>query len=144
MCKILFKVAVPISILQTHTLVFSLPPKGDMESGPAKTLVKLVQTISFSLLTHSLTHSTPVIPLFLSVSAALSHSSSLTPSLFPWRGGPQRQEEGLPYTPTCTHMCLHTHSHTHTCEALARPCLINDTRHCVRREGWVCDVWCGR
>lgn len=155
MCKIQFKVALSISLANTVFLPISHRGYRNQacqnlrETSPAHFFL---YSPNFS--SYTLTHSTSVIPpLSGSFPLSPSHSSSLTPILLPQRSGPQRQKEGLPYTPK-TRMCSYTHTHkcvrvplctpTHTCEALARPCLTNDTRHCVRREGWVSDVWSGR
>lgn len=132
-----------------HMLFFSRSPTGDVERSQAKTLVKLVQLISPSTPPTSHTFNTSNSP--LSVSLSPTHSSSLTPSLLPSRTS---EAEGRSPLNTASHICarirtqMRTHTHPyaipHTREALAKPCLINDTRHCVRREGWVCDVWWGQ
>lgn len=151
MCKILFKVT--ISILHADTVFLLITQGGDMESSRGQNISEtspadfLLYSPNFS---HTHTHLFSTNNPHLSVLFSLFLSLTLHPSLpFSFPGGVDlrgRRKDCPTHTHVLvnTHYCTHCSTLPHTCEALARPCLINDTRHCVRREGWVCDVWCGR
>lgn len=115
MSKILFKVALSISLANTVFLPIShrgYRNQACQNLGETSPAHFFLYSPNFS--SHTLTHSTPVIPpLSGSFPLSPSHSSSLTPVLLPRRSGPQRHKEGLPYTPKHTYVLIHTHTNVY-------------------------------
>lgn len=130
---------------------------------------KVVQPISSSTpptsqtLTHSFNTSNPPSPHTQHTHThayrnygcfSLSFSLFFPHSLPPFSEEEPSEAGGWTTLHTELHVCAHKHTdshmyaccyeHRYTREALGKPFLINDTCHFVRREGWVCDIWCGR